>query len=267
MPNPPVPVILVTGASRGLGRGIAVQLATAGCSVAINYAGNLDAANETAALCRAAAPNPAAQRFIPVQADISSADDRRRLVSETLAQLGRVDALVNNAGIAPKIRADITEATEESFEHLIRTNLQGPYFLTQAIASHWLTEPRPECALPSGFKIIYVTSTSANTASISRGDYCISKAGLAMAAQLWAIRLAPENIQVVELRPGIMATDMTSTVKTKYDQFLADGNVPQNRWGTPEDVGLAVRAVIEGRLPFSTGAVIPIDGGFTLRKL
>ncbi|OAM87127.1 3-ketoacyl-ACP reductase [Termitidicoccus mucosus] len=265
MENPP-PSVLVTGASRGLGRGIALQLAAAGCSVAINYAGNRAAADETAALCRAAAPRPDAQRFVPIQADISSAADRRRLVAETLSALGSLDALVNNAGIAPKIRVDITEATEESFEHLIRTNLQGPYFLTQTVANHWLAT-RPACAIPGGFKIIYVTSTSANTASVSRGDYCISKAGLAMAAQLWALRLAAENIQVIELRPGIMATDMTAAVKGKYDRFLADGNVPQNRWGTPEDVGLAVRAVIEGRLPFSTGAVIPIDGGFTLRRL
>jgi NAD(P)-dependent dehydrogenase (short-subunit alcohol dehydrogenase family) len=270
-PQTPTPAVLVTGASRGLGRGIALQLAAAGCSVAINYAGNRAAADETAALCRAAAPRPDAQHFVPIQADISSAADRRRLVAETLAALGSLDALVNNAGIAPKIRADITEATEESFEHLIRTNLQGPYFLTQAVANHWLGAgagaARPVCAIPGGFKIIYVTSTSANTASISRGDYCISKAGLAMAAQLWALRLAAEAIQVIELRPGIMATDMTAAVKGKYDQFLAGGNVPQNRWGTPEDVGLAVRAVIEGRLPFSTGAVIPIDGGFTLRRL
>jgi NAD(P)-dependent dehydrogenase (short-subunit alcohol dehydrogenase family) len=276
-----IPSVLVTGASRGLGRGIALQLAAAGCSVAINYAGNRAAADETAALCRAAAPRPAAQRFVPIQADISRAENRRRLVAETLSALGSLDALVNNAGIAPEIRADLTEATEESFEHLIRTNLQGPYFLTQAVVNHWLSvnpvnpshpanpsnPSRPACAIPTGFKIIYVTSTSANTASISRGDYCISPAGLAMAAQLWAVRLAAENIQVIELRPGIMATDMTTAVKGKYDQFLADGHVPQNRWGTPEDVGLAVRAVIEGRFPFSTGAVIPIDGGFTLRRL
>jgi NAD(P)-dependent dehydrogenase (short-subunit alcohol dehydrogenase family) len=286
MPNTPAPrssienreskienpiAVLVTGASRGLGRGIALQLAAAGCSVAINYAGNRAAADETAALCRAAAPRPDAQRFVPIQADISSAADRRRLVAETLSVLGSLDALVNNAGIAPKIRADITEATEESFEHLIRTNLQGPYFLTQTVANHWLsaaaTPTPPAGAIPPGFQILDVTTTTANTASISRGDYCISKAGLAMAAQLWALRLAAENIQVIELRPGIMATDMTAAVKGKYDRFLADGNVPQNRWGTPEDVGLAVRAVIEGRFPFSTGAVIPIDGGFTLRRL
>ncbi len=262
---PITPVILVTGAGRGLGRGVAIQLAEQGCSVAINFAGNRVAAEETVALCQKAALSPA-QKFIPVQADISSPADRQRLVDETLAAFGRIDALVNNAGVAPKIRADITEASIESFEEIIRINLQGPYFLTQIVARHWL-EKKPEPALKGGFKIIFVTSISADTASIARGDYCISKAGLAMAAQLWATRLAAEGILVVELRPGIMATDMTTGVKGKYDDLLAQGLVPQMRWGTPEDVGLAVRSVIAGDFPFSTGAVIPVDGGFNLRRL
>lgn len=264
-PSSIVPVVLVTGAGRGLGRGIALQLAEQGCSVAINFAGNKASAEDTAAACAKVAPL-AAQKFVPIQADISVKADRVRLVEQTLASLGRIDALVNNAGIAPKVRADITEASEESFEELIRTNLQGPYFLTQAVARHWLQQ-KPECALPGGFKVVYVTSVSADTASVNRGDYCISKAGLAMAAQLWAARLAAENIQVLELRPGIMATDMTSGVKEKYDKMLADGLVPQRRWGTPEDVGRAVRAVVAGHFPFSTGAVIPIDGGLHLRRL
>ncbi|MBI5382868.1 MAG: 3-ketoacyl-ACP reductase [Opitutae bacterium] len=267
MPNAslPPPVVLVTGASRGLGRGIALQLASAGCSVAINYAGNLAAAQETAGLCAARAAS-AAQRFVPVQADVGVRADRERLVAETLAQLGRIDALVNNAGIAPRVRADIAEATEESFEEVLRTNLQGPYFLTQKVVQYWLAQ-KPACALPTGFKIIFVSSISADTASVARGEYCISKAGVAMAAQLWATRLAAEGIQVVELRPGIMATDMTTGVKEKYDRLLAEGLVPQRRWGTPEDVGLAVQAVIGGSFPFSTGAVIPIDGGFGIRRL
>ena len=261
----PIPVVLVTGAGRGLGRGVALQLAAAGCSIAVNYAGNRTTAEETVTLCQQAAPSPE-QTFFPVQADISSKTDRARLVAETLAHFGRLDALVNNAGIAPKVRADITEASEESFEELIRTNLQGPYFLTQAVVKHWLSAAHTP-ALSTGFKIIYVTSISANTASVNRGDYCISKAGLAMAAQLWATRLAADNIQVVELRPGIMATDMTAGVKGKYDKLLEDGLVPQKRWGTGEDVGRAVRAIIAGDLPFSTGAVIPVDGGFHLRRL
>jgi 3-oxoacyl-[acyl-carrier protein] reductase len=255
----------VTGAGRGLGRGVALQLAAEGCSVAINYAGNLAAAEETAALCRKAAAS-GEQAFVPLQADIGSRADRARLVGETLARLGRIDALVNNAGMAPRVRADLPAATEESFEEVLRVNLQGPYFLTQAVARHWL-EARPAPALPSGFKIVFVTSVSANTASTERGDYCISKAGLAMAAQLWAARLAKENIQVVEIRPGIMATDMTAGVKDKYDRLLAGGLVPQNRWGTPEDVGRAVRAIIAGQFPFSTGAVISVDGGLSLRRL
>lgn len=266
MPTPPpaTAVVLVTGASRGLGRGIALQLARQGCSVAINYAGNRAAAEKTAELCRqAAGPGP---KFVPLQADIGSTADRERLVRETLARFGRLDALVNNAGIGPKIRADLTAATEDSFAALIRTNLQGPYFLTQLVARHWL-ETKPAPALPSGFKIIFVTSISADTASVSRGDYCIAKAGLSMAAQLWAARLAADGIQVIELRPGIMATDMTAGVKGKYDALLAQGLVPQMRWGTPEDVGRAAGAVIAGQFPFSTGAIIPVDGGFHLRRL
>lgn len=261
----PTPVVLVTGASRGLGRGIALQLAAEGYSIAINYVGNRAAAEAAAALCRKTAPS-SAQFFFPLQADIGASADRSRLVAETLAHFGRIDALVNNAGIAPKVRADITEAGEESFEQLMRTNLQGPYFLTQAVVRHWLSA-RPAPLLPGGFKIIFVTSISADTASVGRGEYCISKAGLAMAAQLWATRLAAEQIQVVELRPGLMATDMTAGVKETYDKLLAGGLVPQNRWGTAEDVGRAARSILAGHFPFSTGAVIPVDGGFHLRRL
>lgn len=259
------PVVLVTGAGRGLGRGIAVQLAEEGCSVAINYVGDRPAAESTAELCRRAsrAPN---QEFLPIRADIGSGADRARLVSETLSGLGRIDALVNNAGIAPRARADITEASEASFEELVRVNLQGPYFLTQAVARHWL-ESRPQPGLPGGHKVVFITSISADTASVSRGDYCVSKAGLAMAAQLWAARLAGEGIQVVEVRPGIMSTDMTAGVKERYDRLLAEGLVPQGRWGTPEDVGLAVRSIIAGNLRFSTGSVIAVDGGFHIRRL
>jgi NAD(P)-dependent dehydrogenase (short-subunit alcohol dehydrogenase family) len=255
----------VTGAGRGLGRGVALQLAAEGCSVAVNYVGNAAAAGETAALCRRAAKSPE-QAFVALQADIGSRADRARLVRETLASFGRIDALVNNAGIAPRVRADLSLATEESFEELLRVNLQGPYFLTQAVARYWL-ETRPVPALPTGFKVVFVTSVSAHTASTERGDYCVSKAGLAMAAQLWAARLAPENIQVIEIRPGIMATDMTAGVTEKYDRLLAAGLVPQNRWGTPEDVGLAVRAIIAGQFPFSTGSVIAVDGGLSIRRL
>ena len=271
-------VVLVTGASRGLGRGIALRLAQEGCSVAINYARNRTEAEETLNRCRALAPVQGAHKeqtahkaqrapsFAALQGDIGDSEQRRALVEAALREFGRIDALVNNAGIAPKVRADITEASEQSFDELIRTNLKGPYFLTQRVVNYWLQE-RPESLLPGGFKVVFVTSISANTASISRGDYCISKAGLSMAAQLWSVRLAAEGIQVVELRPGIMATDMTSAVKEKYDRLIEEGLVPEGRWGLPEDVGAAAAAVIRGNLPFTTGSVIDVDGGFHLRRL
>jgi NAD(P)-dependent dehydrogenase (short-subunit alcohol dehydrogenase family) len=259
------PVVLVTGASRGLGRGIAIAAAAQGCSVAINYASNAAAADETVALCRSAAPDDA-QMFLPVQGDISSRDDRAAMLARTLEQCGRLDALVNNAGMAPRVRADLTETSEASFEELLRVNLQGPFFLTQTVANHWLTKPYAP-ALDGGFKILFITSISADTASVNRGEYCVSKAGLAMTSQLWAVRLAAEDVQVLELRPGIMATDMTSGVKEKYDALIAEGLVPQRRWGTADDVGKAVRAVLAGALPFTTGDVIHLDGGFHLRRL
>ena len=260
-----IPTAIVTGASRGLGRGIAVELAAGGYSVAINYAGNVKAAEETAKLCKEVRTD-SAQKFITVQADISSKEDRERLVAQTIEQLGRVDALVNNAGIAPSERNDITVATEESFNEVISTNLNGPYFLTQAVVNHWLSG-KQEPVLPNGYRIVFVSSISAHTASLNRGEYCVSKAGLAMAVQLWALRLAAENVQVYELRPGIMETDMTSKVKDKYDALIADGLVPQRRWGTPKDLGLAVKSLLDGDFPFSTGSIIDVDGGFNLRLL
>lgn len=259
------PVILVTGGSRGLGRGIALKLAEQGYSVAINYAGNKAAADDTAAACQKRAPE-SDQFFFPVRADISSAADREAMIAGVLSRMGRIDGLVNNAGIAPPVRADILEASESSFEQLMRVNLQGPYFLTQAVAKYW-TEQKPAPVLKSGFKIVFVTSISAYTSSVNRGEYCISKAGLSMACQLWADRLAGDNIQVIELRPGIMLTDMTEGVKEKYDRMIADGLIPQKRWGLPEDVGLAVSAIMNGHFSYSTGTVIDIDGGFSMKSL
>ena len=256
---------LVTGASRGLGRGIAEALSRDGLDVAIHYGSNRAAADETAESCRKVATR-AGQRFVLVAGDIAKADDRRRLVEETLAGLGRLDALVNNAGIAPRVRADILEATESSFDELIGVNLKGPYFLSQLVARHWL-ERRGQAALPGGYKLVFVSSASAARVSLNRGEYCVSKAGLAMAAKLWAVRLAAEGVQVYELRPGVMATDMTAAVKDKYDRMIADGFIPQGRWGTAEDVGRAVSALLKGSLPFSTGEVINIDGGLHLERL
>lgn len=260
-----IPVALVTGASRGLGRGIALELAKAGFSVGINYAGNRAAADECAELCRAAARSPE-QRFVPLQGDISQAAQREALVGSCLRELGRIDSLVNNAGVAPTVRADIVEAGEESFDRLLAINTKGPYFLTQLVARHWLADQ----AAPAAARyrsVVFVTSMSVNTASTSRGDYCISKAGVSMAAHLWAARLAPAGIMVYEVRPGIMKTDMTAAVTAKYDALIAGGLVPQSRWGTGEDVGLAVKALIAGDFPFSSGTVIDVDGGFQMRRL
>jgi 3-oxoacyl-[acyl-carrier protein] reductase len=261
----PAPVVLVTGASRGLGRGVAEKLAESGFSVAIHYANNRQAADAVVDSCENLARDPE-QKFAAVGGNIGLAADRQRLFDETLATFGHLDALVNNAGIAPRIRADITEATEEIFDEVINVNLKGPYFLSQLAARYWLANPG-RCHLSGGYKLIFVTSISADTASVNRGEYCVSKAGLGMATQLWAVRLADAGVQVLEIRPGIMATDMTSGVKEKYDKLIAEGLVPQKRWGRPEDVGLAVKAVLEGGFPFSTGDVINVDGGFHLRRL
>jgi NAD(P)-dependent dehydrogenase (short-subunit alcohol dehydrogenase family) len=259
------PVVLVTGASRGLGRGIALELAGAGCSVAVNFASNLDAARETAALCRARAPLRE-QRFVTIKANIADSADRARLVRETAEAMGRIDALVNNAGRAAARSADLCDTTEESFDELMRTNLKGPYFLTQAVANYWIGSRR-EPLLDGGFKVVFITSVSAEVASVNRGEYCVSKAGLSMASRLWAARLAQEGITEVELRPGIMETDMTSPRKAVYDQRIAAGEVPLRRWGTPLDLGLAVKAVITGQFPFTTGAIITVDGGLSVPRL
>lgn len=259
------PVVLVTGAGRGLGKGVALCLAERGYSVVINYVSRSAAAEETARECREIGRRPG-QQFITLQADIGIRPERERMIEAVVSKMGRLDALVNNAGIAPKQRADITRATEASFEEIIRVNLQGPYFLTQAVVNYWLQQ-RPVPLIPNGFTVIFVTSISAEVVSTQRGEYCVAKAGLSMAGRLWAARLAGEGIKVYELRPGIMLTDMTRTVKDVYDQRIAAGEVPQKRWGTPQDVGLAAAALLDGGFPFSTGAVIPVDGGLTLQRL
>ncbi len=260
-----VPAVLVTGASRGLGRGIALELAAAGFSVAIHCAGNRVAAEATAADCAAKATR-VGQVFPVLQADMGDPLARAGLFAAALAGLGRVDAVVSNAGIAPPERKDISEASEASYDRVMEVNLKGPYFLAQQAAQHWLAHP-DGCPLPGGYKFVFVSSISAEAASLNRGEYCISKAGLAMAARLWALRLADVG-QVIELRPGIMETDMTSGVKEKYDAIIAGGaTVPMKRWGQPEDVGRAVRSFVSGDWPFTTGDVVYIDGGFHLPKL
>ena len=261
--TPSPPVALVTGGSRGLGRGVALALAAAGFSVAIGYRSDAEAAAATAAACRERAGD-VRQRFHPAQADIAVTADRERLLAATLAEFGSVEVLVNNAGIAPRQRADLLEASEESFAEVLATNLTGPYFLTQAVARHWFAQPAETAQRRA---VIFVNSISAAYASVSRGEYCVSKAGLAMTRKLFAVRLAEAGIGVYEVRPGLMETDMTRAVKEKYDALIADGLVPQGRWGTPEDVGRAVAALVSGDFDFSQGTVVDVDGGFSLLRL
>ena len=258
------PVALVTGASRGLGSGVAIALAAAGYSVAIGYRSDAAAAADTAAECRKHARDDR-QRFHRVQGDVAVTADRERLLTTTLQEFGSVEVLVNNAGIAPRQRADLLEASEESFNEVLATNLTGPYFLTQAVARHWLSQPAEAPARRRA--VIFVNSISAAYASVSRGEYCVSKAGLAMARELFAVRLAEAGIGVYEVRPGLMETDMTRAVKEKYDALIAEGLVPQGRWGTPQDVGRAVTALISGDFDFCQGTVVDVDGGFSLLRL
>jgi NAD(P)-dependent dehydrogenase (short-subunit alcohol dehydrogenase family) len=200
-----------------------------------------------------------------VRADVGERGERQRLLAHVRERLGRLHVLVNNAGVAPRVRADILEAEEESFEHLVRVNLQGPYFLTQAVA-RWMLEQKQADAEWSG-AIVFVTSCSATMVSVNRGEYCVSKAGLAMASQLWAVRLAEAGIPVYEVRPGIVRTDMTAGVVEKYDRLIAEGVVPQRRWGQPDDVGRVVAALARGDAPYSTGAVVSVDGGLAIPRL
>jgi len=266
------PVALITGASRGIGRGIALELARIGYDLVINYAGNESAARQTAADCVATAKDSRRNiRAEICQADIAAAADRQKLIAFTRQTFRRLDLLVNNAGVAPNVRADILEATEESFDRLIAINVKGPYFLTQ-LAARWMVEQadqRGPGATPvnSRPKIITISSISAYTASVNRGDYCISKAALSMVTPLFAARLAEHGINVYEIRPGIIGTDMTGPVKDKYDKLIAEGLTPIQRWGRPEDIGKAVAAIAQDLLPFSTGEVINVDGGFHLRRL
>jgi NAD(P)-dependent dehydrogenase (short-subunit alcohol dehydrogenase family) len=263
-------VALITGASRGIGRGIALELAKLGCDFVVNYAGNVKAAQQTAADCIALAQTFQNQiRAEIFQADISKRADRAKLIEFTKSKFGRLDLLVNNAGVAPEARADILEAGEESFDRLIAINVKGPYFLTQ-LAAKWMIE-QCESAGKSATeyrpKIVTISSVSAYAASTNRGDYCVAKAALSMLTPLYAARLAEHGINVYEIRPGIIATDMTGPVKEKYDQLIGEGLTPIKRWGTPEDVGKAIAAIAQNLLPFSTGEVINVDGGFHLRRL
>lgn len=243
------PIALVTGASRGIGRGIAEELSRTHQVIA-TYRGRQDAAESLAAATGA--------RIF--QCDIGNAADRAALADCVRREFGRLDLLVNNAGMAPRVRRDLLEATEESFDELIATNLKGPHFLTQQFARLML-----ETGVQG--RIVFVTSISSYTASVNRGEYCISKAGLSMSVALYAARLAEHGIKVFEIRPGIVRTDMIAAVESVYDEKIADGLLPQRRMGEPADVAKAVRAIADGLLDYATGQVLNLDGGFHLRTL
>lgn len=254
------PVALVTGGTRGIGLGIARALAREGYALALNGVRAPETVQPVLAELRT--------QSVPVeyfQADISQPAGRDLLVQGVRERFGRLNVLVNNAGIAPPVRADILEATEDSFDTVMAVNLRAPYFLTQAVA-RWMTEQK-QADPEYGGCIVFITSISATVASTNRGEYCISKAGLAMAAQLWAVRLAEYDIPVYEVRPGIIQTDMTAPVQERYNRLIAEGLTLQRRWGTPDDVGRAVAMLARGDLPYSTGAVIMVDGGLTVARL
>lgn len=262
-------VALITGASRGIGRGIALELAKLGYDLVVNFVSNLAAARQTAADCVSRAKT--AKRKVRAeicQADISVVENRRKLIDFTRTKFGRLDLLVNNAGVSPRVRDDILKASEESFDRLININVKGPYFLTQ-LAAKWMIEQtqNSKSRTQDCPQIVTISSISAYTASTNRGDYCVSKAALSMLTPLYASRLAEHGIGVYEIRPGIIATDLTNPVKEKYGKLIDAGLTPIRRWGTPEDVGKAVGAIAQGLLPFSTGEVINVDGGFHLRSL
>lgn len=261
-----IPVALVTGGSRGIGRGIAIELARTGLSVAINYAGNAEAAAECRRMCEQAASSEKA-KFIAYQADITRREDRVRLLEAVVKDFGWIDLLVNNAGVAPRVRKDMLEVGEESFDSLMAVNVKGPFFLTQAVSNFWLSSPEELKAHERKPKIVTITSVSTYAPGVTRSEYCLSKAALAMLTPLFAIRLAEHGINVYEIRPGVVKTDMTKVVQAKYEQMIAGGLTPIKRWGTPEDVGRAVVAIVEERFPFSTGEVLNVDGGFHIRAL
>ena len=259
------PVALVTGAGRGIGRGIALELAgegfdLAGCDIVF------DAANAAEGLFEVkAAVEKRGGEFLPLSADVASLEGHAGLLAAVAERYGRLDLLVNNAGVAPEVRRDVLEATPESFDRLMSVNLRGAFFLTQKASRIMIGQA---AAAPDRKPaIVFITSTSARVSSTSRAEYCISKAGLSMAARVYADRLAEYGINVYEIRPGIIRTDMTAAVREKYDALIAGGLLPQKRWGFPEDVGKAVAALARGAFPYSTGLVLEVSGGMDIARM
>lgn len=257
----PGKVAIVTGGSRGIGRAIVEALAQHGWRVLINYRSNLEAAEQVKVSVEQLGSSGAC-----IQGDVALQEDRERLVREALFRFGRIDLLVNNAGMGPRQRVDMLQVSEASYDEVMATNLKGPFFLTQLVAREMIR--MVQSGMAQNPKIVNIGSISAYTSSPSRAEYCLSKAGLGMMTALWADRLAEFGIHVYEIRPGIVATDLTAVVKDKYDHLILEkGITPIRRWGQPEDIAKAVAAIAQDLLPFSTGEVINVDGGFHLSRL
>lgn len=254
------PVAVVTGSSRGIGRAIAAELARQGHAVVVNYVRSAAAADELVDAIRRDGG-----QAVAVQADVARAADRQQLLAVPLATWGRIDVLVNNAGITSPGRRDVLEATEESWDEVFATNLKGPFFLAQA-AARQMVRLRQERSLSRG-TIINVSSISAFAASTNRADYCMAKSALQMMTWLLATRLADEGIRVYEVCPGVIASDMTAPVQEKYDRLIADGLTPLRRWGQPQDVARVVATLVSDAFEFCTGERIHVDGGFHMRRL
>jgi NAD(P)-dependent dehydrogenase (short-subunit alcohol dehydrogenase family) len=253
-------VALVTGGASGIGYGISTALAREGYNLTLCGRREEDQVGEALDTLRDLAAD-----VLYVSTDVADPDDRARLMEAIRSHYGRLHLLVNNAGVAPRERSDLLNATEDSFDWVLGINLKGPYFLTQA-AANWMIEQRT--ADPDFWgAIVNIGSISATMASTNRGEYCISKAGLAMATKLWAVRLGEHDIPVYEVRPGVTRSDMTAGVQEKYDRLIEEGLIVQPRWGTPDDVGRAVAMLARQNLPYSTGAVLMVDGGITLSRL
>jgi len=254
------PVALVTGSSRGIGRGIALTLGHNGYAVGVNYLCSAEAASAVVAEIEADGG-----QAIAVRGDVGLAEDRASLIDQVRGRFGRLDVLVNNAGITSQGRRDLLEATEESWNLVFDTNLKGPFFLAQ-LAARRMIEAIDAGQIPQGW-IVNVSSISAYAASTNRADYCMAKAAMQMMTWLLATRLAEHRIRVYEVCPGVIESDMTAPVREKYDKLIAEGLTPIRRWGTPEDVARAVLALIQDAFPFSTGDRINVDGGFHMRRL
>ncbi len=253
-------VALVTGAGRGIGLGIAQRLAQEGCEIVV-----CDIHDESAVEPALESLRQAGAETLYSRADVTDPEARKQMLARIQERFGRLHVLVNNAGVAPTVRADLLEATEESYDRVMNINLKGPYFLTQAVA-RWMIEQKTDDPSFTGC-IVNISSISATVVSIGRGEYCLSKAGTSMATQLFAVRLGEHDIPVYEIRPGIIATDMTSGVKEKYDRLIEEGLLVQSRWGQPDDIGKAVAALVRGDFAYSTGQVLMVDGGFSVARL